>query len=315
MTLRKPPKPRHARTRLVGRLVGLVLLIGAFALVVWVASTNQLASALERSEPLARSPGRLIGVGQEDLYLREFGRGSETVVLIHDDIIVGGGLLTGLAEDLAASGSRVVVPDLVGFGLSSRPTEPGRVFSVAGQTDTLGAVLADLDYDSATVVGFGWGGAVAAELAVTHPELVSSLVLVGTDQLPVAEAGWDFLEGLPFGLGRAVSFTWEGASDLAERRFADYCANDARCTDPAVVAYFRDSVEMRDNSASIRARRATARASVAPGRLGTIAGEVVLISENGDAVDELAGRFAQATVVEAAPDEVDANLLAGLTGS
>ena len=80
-------------------------------------------------------------------------------------------------EALAASGRRVLVPDLPGFGDSERP--PGN-----GDADGVVPVLAEglpylLGMQSVDVVGFSFGGLCGGLLAAAHPELVRRLVLVG----------------------------------------------------------------------------------------------------------------------------------------
>ena len=78
-------------------------------------------------------------------------------------------------EALAAAGHRPLAPDLPGYG--DEPLRPGRlsyVEHVAGLLDR-----------PAAVVGCSFGGRVALELAVEHPELVERLVLVNA-----ALPGW-----------------------------------------------------------------------------------------------------------------------------
>jgi 3-oxoadipate enol-lactonase len=72
-------------------------------------------------------------------------------------------------EALTAAGHRVQAPDLPGFG--DAPLEPGTVDYVA--------VAATRLEGSGAVVGCSFGGRIALGLAVTHPELVERLVLVG----------------------------------------------------------------------------------------------------------------------------------------
>ncbi|MGA7272535.1 MAG: alpha/beta hydrolase [Acidimicrobiia bacterium] len=306
MTLRKPPKDPNAATRIIGRLVGLVLLLVIFALVIWVASTNQQAAALESSPAVPGPAGRLVEAGDVVINVREYGAGDDTVVLIHDDQMVGGALLVPLAEELVSRGRRVLVPDLVGYGLSARPVTPGRIYSTAGQTDTLASLLDEEGVGNALVVGFGWGGGVAAELAVAYPDLVSSLALVDTPDLPVPSRGWDTLEALPFGVGDAVAFTREGASSGAEARFRKECSADSRCDD-ATLEFFREAVSLPGTSSSIRARRASERASVAPDRLDEITAATLITSSNRAAADALASRFPDATAAGVGAEEISAD--------
>jgi 3-oxoadipate enol-lactonase len=75
--------------------------------------------------------------------------------------------------DAFAERHRVVRYDLRGFGESPLPGGP---FSYVAD---LRALLDELEIEQAAVVGNSLGGKVALELALTHPERVSALVLVG----------------------------------------------------------------------------------------------------------------------------------------
>ena len=78
---------------------------------------------------------------------------------------------------LAAAGYRVVAPDLRGYNESERP-----LGVEAYGLDTLAADVAALIHalgaERATVVGHDWGGLVAWHVAMHHPEVVSSLVIM-----------------------------------------------------------------------------------------------------------------------------------------
>lgn len=72
---------------------------------------------------------------------------------------------------------RVYAPDLRGQGEADKP-EGG--YSLAEQAEDAASILDALNVPRAAVVGSSSGGYVAQQLAVTHPEMVSSLVLVGS---------------------------------------------------------------------------------------------------------------------------------------
>jgi 2-hydroxymuconate-semialdehyde hydrolase len=77
---------------------------------------------------------------------------------------------------------RVIAPDLLGFGLSERPTDVdyGRELWVRHAV----AVLDALGVEACHVVGNSYGGAIALGLAATHPERVHRLVLMGSVGVP-----------------------------------------------------------------------------------------------------------------------------------
>jgi len=81
-------------------------------------------------------------------------------------------------DSLAArlAGDRpIIVPDMVGFGDSTRRAPD---YSFESQAAYLVQLLDELDLQRAHVVGFSWGGAVAIELGERWPERVASIVLV-----------------------------------------------------------------------------------------------------------------------------------------
>ena len=305
MTLREPPKVPHT-TKLIGRIVGLVLLISVFALVVWTAATNQQATAIERSNPLAHAPGEHVAAGGALFHVRSFGSGSPTTLLIHDDTVSGGTQLTPLASDLAESGRRVILPDLVGYGFSSRPEQPGRSLSTTGLTESLAELLDEMGIPPVEVIGFGWGGEVAAELAVTRPELVMRLVFVDTPSLPVPTDGWHSLMALPLGVGEAVAYTREGAGEAAAERFRTECPSWAECIGPEIAEEYRHATEVPGTARAVWARRASGRATVAGARMTEIDIPVTVVAVDGTREDAetLADRLPDAEVVVITADEL-----------
>jgi len=114
---------------------------------------------------------RVIPVADLDLHLREGGDGSPVVVL-HRSI---GTLGWDTLEETLAEQFRVITPDLPGFGESERPDwarEPRDLALLVSR------MLERLDLTDVTLVGLGFGGFVAAELATVNEERLKSLVLV-----------------------------------------------------------------------------------------------------------------------------------------
>ncbi|WP_458188757.1 alpha/beta fold hydrolase [Haladaptatus sp. NG-WS-4] len=78
---------------------------------------------------------------------------------------------------LAEAGFHVVAPDLRGYNASEKPREVEQY----GLDQLVGDVLGLLDYfdaETAHVVGHDWGGAIAWETAIRHPERVDRLVVL-----------------------------------------------------------------------------------------------------------------------------------------
>lgn len=93
----------------------------------------------------------------------------------------------------AEAGLRAIVPDLPGYGLSSKPeTEYTLDFFVS----TLQQFIDDLGLDSYVLVGNSLGGAIAIKLALDNPERVSKLLLMAPGGLMEKEQYYQQMEGI-----------------------------------------------------------------------------------------------------------------------
>jgi pimeloyl-ACP methyl ester carboxylesterase len=111
--------------------------------------------------------------------------GAPTVVLIHGLIMDNlSSWFYTLAPGIAA-GARVVMYDLRGHGLSERPATG---YTVADSVDDLLALLDALEVDEPVyLVGNSYGGTIALQAAIDHPDRVAGIGLV--EAHPVVE-GW-----------------------------------------------------------------------------------------------------------------------------
>ena len=103
-------------------------------------------------------------------------------------------------EDLASSFD-VVVPDLPGFGASQCPTWARNTRDIAILTAQL---LARLGLEDVTLVGIGFGGWIAAEMATMNSRLLRRMVLIGPAGIKprTGEIADQMLRGaLRYGLG------------------------------------------------------------------------------------------------------------------
>lgn len=106
-----------------------------------------------------------------------------TVVLLHG--IPGQGRSWEPVQVALNGALDVVVPDLIGFGDSHRPSRP-TIDDVgpAAQAASAAALLDELDVRHATVVGHDFGAPVAVLLAATRPDLVGALALLAGNTFP-----------------------------------------------------------------------------------------------------------------------------------
>lgn len=86
----------------------------------------------------------------------------------------------------AERGFRVVIPDTLGFGHSSKPDD--RDYTLDFLAGALFRFTRAVGIERCAVVGNSHGGAMAIQLALDHPDLVDRLVLMAPGGLEVREA-------------------------------------------------------------------------------------------------------------------------------
>ncbi len=96
-----------------------------------------------------------------------------TVVLLHGMNFYGE-YWSATIDVLRREGFRVVVPDQVGFGRSSKPVMPYALSEMAANTRQL---LRTLGIERAAIIGHSMGGMVATRFALLYPEATERLVL------------------------------------------------------------------------------------------------------------------------------------------
>ncbi len=122
------------------------------------------------------------------LKVRDSGNG-EPVVLLHGWPDTGD-LWRHQAPALAAAGYRAIVPDLRGFGESSRPKDVEAYAAPCVVGDVVG-LLDELGVERAHLVGHDWGAAIAWLTAALAPERVATVTALSVGH-PAAfrGAGW-----------------------------------------------------------------------------------------------------------------------------
>ena len=116
----------------------------------------------------------LAQVAGQSIYYIARGTQGTPVIFIHG--AAGNHLVWGLQVHALGEVARTVALDLPGHG---RSDPPGRN-SVEAYGDIVLGLLDVLEFDRAVIVGHSMGGAIAQTLALSHPDRVAGLGLVGT---------------------------------------------------------------------------------------------------------------------------------------
>ena len=118
--------------------------------------------------------GEPVRAADIEFYVERQGEGHDVLLIagLGDTVEAWQFQLEGLSDRY-----RLTAYDTRGAGRTPLPDEP---FSVATLADDAAAILRALDVQSAHVAGFSGGSVTAQELALRHPELVRSLLLVST---------------------------------------------------------------------------------------------------------------------------------------
>jgi pimeloyl-ACP methyl ester carboxylesterase len=169
-----------------------------------------------------------------DTHYLDAGRG-DPVVLLHGS---GPGVsawanwqhtISGLAEEF-----RVLAPDTVGYGATSRPADV--VYSLRTWSDHILGFLDALGLERVSLVGNSLGGRMSLDLAERHPDRVRRMVLMGSPGV-----GMTVTEGL-----KALR-AYEPSEENMRALLLDYFAVDPSIiTDELVRIRYEASVESWD---------------------------------------------------------------------
>ncbi len=80
---------------------------------------------------------------------------------------------------LVAAGYRCIAPDLMGFGLSDKPTDES-VYTLRRHVELVAGLIGMLQLKGITIVGQDWGGPISLRYAIDHQDNVRALVILNT---------------------------------------------------------------------------------------------------------------------------------------
>ena len=108
-------------------------------------------------------------------YVDEGPRDAPVMLMLHGEP-TWGYLYRHMIGPVVAAGYRAVVPDLIGFGRSDKPTDAGQ-FSYAGHVAWMRHWLEALDLTNITLACQDWGSLIGLRLATAMPDRFAAIVL------------------------------------------------------------------------------------------------------------------------------------------
>ena len=153
---------------IVAATIAILLAVIGFRAAAWWRETAA-------AETFAPANGRFVETALGRIHVSIWGaENAKTVVMTHG-MAAWGGLWQETAEALQAAEYSVIAVDMPPFGFSDRQD---RDFSRSRQAQRLKALETALDLSGYFLVGHSYGGGIALEMALLHPENVKALVLV-----------------------------------------------------------------------------------------------------------------------------------------
>lgn len=186
---------------------GVLLLAVAFA--VFVIQANLAISRMETRSPSYGAPGRMLMIAghQWHVLTKNDPRRDPTgapILLVHGFVVAGAETFQPWANTQLGERS-LILPDLLGYGHSQRIPASGPWYSLRSYSNGLAELLDKLGVAQVDVVGHSYGGAVAAQFALDHPDRVRRIVFVDAG-IYIPHSAAEGIVQLPLGIGRAV--TW-----------------------------------------------------------------------------------------------------------
>lgn len=172
--------------------------------------------------------------GGHDIVVAEMGSGP-AVVFIHGSGPGASGQsnFRQNAQVFAQAGYRVILPDLIGYGASSKPE--GIDYTLELFTNTLYEALTAHGVEKATLIGNSLGGGIAIQMGLDHPEFIDRLILMAPGCIHPRE---DYFK-MPGIAGMVSSFGGPDFNEEEQRRLITNLVHDpVHVTDALVKERF-----------------------------------------------------------------------------
>ncbi len=262
-----------------------VVIFGLVAgVVVWTSVTNQRVDLTEDVPSAAIELVDPSMVGDIRINVVTEPGGPVPVILLHERDLVASALWVEVGAGLSDEFQAVRI-DLPGYGLSDRLPEEGPGHTVASMAQVVSSVIEERFNLPVVVVGAGLGGNVAAELAVSNPDIVRGVVLVDVDFWEAD--GWvEIVERLPW-VGRAATFTLETGGRFAVDMWAPNCDTGGWCPSQQQLAAREIVTTIKGSTETMRAFLRTQPSALVPSDLSEITVPVAFVwSRDGDVPSE-----------------------------
>ena len=162
---------RALRTISLGVLIPVVLILILLA----TFRLNAVLQETSTAQQLRPENGRFVETAEGKLHVTVWGDDDVMPIVMTHGMAAWGGLWEETAAALTAEGYRVIGVDQPPFGFSARDDED---FSRVRQAARLAALAEAMGLEGYLLVGHSYGGGVAMETALRHPERIRGLVLV-----------------------------------------------------------------------------------------------------------------------------------------
>jgi pimeloyl-ACP methyl ester carboxylesterase len=267
MTGLRPPPKREKPGGVVLRFVVLIILVIVVGIIIFSAVTQQRLELIEDTTIDSLQLESVVEVDGVELNVVREGEGQTPLVMLHDVDIAGQVIWDGVASGLG-SDFDIMRVDLPGFGFSQRFPEEGPPHTVSAMAAIVADLIAQTWVTPVNLAGVGLGGEVAAEVAVTHPEAVASLLMIDVDFY--RPDGWvEFLERIPW-VGRAATFTFDTGGSRSFERWAPNCESGGWCPTQSQAEQRDLATTIVNSTDSFRSFRRTPAASLVPSSLNEI---------------------------------------------